>query len=170
VGLNRRELWDMYAKSGKTYLQLHNYNDAERMFSAALQEAETFGPGDPRLGVSLNNLARVHQVRHRWAEAEKFYKRALAVAAEQHGADHPDAAVTQANLAGLYQAQERYVEAKPLYEQALASLSKALGDAHPSLATLLDNYAACLKKMAHDAEAAQAEEWARAIREGLKKK
>jgi tetratricopeptide (TPR) repeat protein len=159
----------MYSKSGKTYLQLHNYNDAERMFAAALQEAESFGPTDPRLGVSLNSLARVHQARRRWAEAEKFYKRALAIAAEQHGPDHPDAAVTQANLAGLYQAQERYVEAKPLYEQALASLSKTLGDGHPTLATLLDNYAACLKKMVHEAEAAKAEEWAKAIREGLKK-
>jgi len=166
MGVDRRELWEMYTKSGKTYLKMGNLNDAERMFTAALQEAEAFGPTDARLGVSLNGLARVHQSRKRWAQAEKLYRRALSVAIQRHGPDHPDAAITQANLAGLFQAQQRYAEAKPLFEQALASLNKSVGEAHPSLAILLDNYAACLKKMSLDADAAKAEEWAEAIREG----
>ena len=50
MAVNRHDLWEMYSKSGKTYLRLKNYNDAERMFQAALQEAESFGPGDPHLG------------------------------------------------------------------------------------------------------------------------
>jgi tetratricopeptide (TPR) repeat protein len=169
MAVNRRDLWEMYSKSGKTYLRMKNFNDAERMFRAALQEAESFGPADPRLGVSLNSLARVFQTRRRWADAEQFYKRALAIAAEQHGPDHPDAAVTQANLAGLFMAQDRFADAKPLLEQALATFNKAFGDAHPSLATVLDSYAMCLRKTAHDDEAVKAEEWAESIRGSLKK-
>ena len=164
MGISGRELWGMYTTSGKSFLRLRNYGEAARMFAAALQVADGFGPKDPRLGVSLNNLAHAHQFARRYEEAEALYKRAIEITAQEHGPDHPDAAVCLANLAGLYQAQQRYVEAEPLYRKAVEILGKTLGDEHLSMATLLENYALLLRKLAHGAEAAKAEEWARAIR------
>jgi tetratricopeptide (TPR) repeat protein len=164
MGISARELWEMYTTSGKSFLRLHNYADAARMFAAALQVAEGFGPKDPHLGVSLNNLAHAHQLARLYAEAEALYRRAIELTAQEHGPDHPDAAVCLANLAGLYQAQQRYVEAEPLYRKAVEILGKTLGEEHASMATLLENYASNLWSLAHDAEAAKAEEWARAIR------
>lgn len=165
MGVSARELWEMYTKSGKSFLRLHNSGEAVRMFAAALQVAEGFGPKDPRLGVSLNNLAHVYQVMRCYGDAETLIRRALEIAAQEHGPDHPDAAVCLANLAGLYQVWQRYVEAEPLYRKAVEILGKTLGEEHASMATLLENYASNLRKLAHDAEAAKAEEWARAIRE-----
>jgi tetratricopeptide (TPR) repeat protein len=164
MAITGRELWDMYTKSGKSFFRLRNYAEATRMFTAALQVAEEFGPKDPRLGVTLNNLAHAHQMARRYAEAEVLYQRAIEIAAREHGNEHPDAAVCLANLAGCYQAQQRYVEAEPLYRKAIGILGKTLGDEHPSMATLLENYASLLRKLAHEAEAAKAEEWARSIR------
>jgi len=164
MGISGRELWDMYTTSGKSFLHLRNHADAARMFAAALQVAEGFGPTDPRLGVSLNNLAHALQLARRYDEAEALYRRAIELTARKHGPDHPDAAVCLANLAGLYQAQHRHVEAEPLYRKAVEILGKTLGDDHASMATLLENYASNLRQLAHDAEAAKAEEWAKAIR------
>lgn len=165
MAIGNRELWEMYTTSGKSFVRLKNYGEAVRMFLAALQVAEGFGPHDPRLGVSLNNLAHAHQVSRHYPEAEALYKRALEIAADVHGRDHPDAAVCLANLAGLYQVQQRYVEAEPLCKRAIEILGKTMGDEHPSMATLLENYASLLRKLAHEAEAAKAEQWAKAIRE-----
>ncbi len=45
------------AAATKAYQQ-GNYPEAEKQFSAALKEAEGFGPQDPRLATSLNNLGK----------------------------------------------------------------------------------------------------------------
>jgi tetratricopeptide (TPR) repeat protein len=164
MAISNRELWDMYTKSGKAFFRLRNYAEATRMFAAALQVAEEFGPKDPRLGVTLNNLAHAHQVARRYDEAEVLYRRAIEIAAEEHGHEHPDAAVCLANLAGCYQAQRRYVEAEPLFRKAIGILGKTLGEEHQSMATLLENYASLLRKLAHETEAAKAAEWAGSIR------
>ena len=162
--VNKRELWQMYTTSGKQFLRLRNHREARRMFEAALATAEEFGPTDPRLGVALNNLARVHRARRRYDEAETLLRRALDVALKARGQEHPDTAVNMANLAGLYQTQERYDEAERLLCQATEVFGKTMGEAHPSMARLLDAHASVLGKMGRDAEAADARERAERIR------
>jgi len=46
------------------------YVDAERLWSAALEEAEEFGVEDLRFATSLNNLASLYQAQGKYAEAE----------------------------------------------------------------------------------------------------
>lgn len=162
--VNKRELWQMYTTSGKQFLRLRNHREARRMFQAALATAEEFGPNDPRLGVALNNLARVHQARRRYDEAETLLRRALDVALKTRGQGHADTAVNMANLAGLYQVQERYEEAEPLLREAIEVFGKTMGEAHPSMARLLGAYAAVLGKMGRDAGAADAKERADRVR------
>jgi len=162
--VNQRQLWEMYTKPGKAFLKLRNYEEAQRMFEAALQVAEEMGPKDPHLGVSLNNLAHVHQACRRYAQAETLYTRALNIAILEHGREHPDTAVSMANLAGLYQAREQYDRAEPLYGDALQIFTETLGKEHPSLVTLLENYASLLRKMNRTGEAERLEQQVRDIR------
>ncbi|MFQ5424524.1 MAG: hypothetical protein ACE5F9_11160, partial [Phycisphaerae bacterium] len=42
-------LWKTYIDAGKAARKKGDYRRAERMFRAALNEAEDFGPDDPRL-------------------------------------------------------------------------------------------------------------------------
>jgi len=67
-------------------------------------------------------------------------------------------------LALLYNGQGRYAEAEPLYQRALAIYEKALGERHPDVATGLENYAALLRQTHREAQAAELEARARAIR------
>ena len=72
----------------------------------------------------------------------------------------------RSNEAGVAASQQgKYAEAEPLYQRSLAILEKALGPEHPLVATSLENYAALLRNMNREAEAAQMEARAKAIRE-----
>ena len=47
-----------------------NYPEAEKQWSAALKEAEGFGPQDPRLATTLNNLGEVYRAQAKYAKGE----------------------------------------------------------------------------------------------------
>ena len=50
-------LWKTYRETGEKAYKDERYQTAGIMFTAALAEAETFGPGDPRIASTLNQLA-----------------------------------------------------------------------------------------------------------------
>ena len=73
-------------------LQQGQYAEAETQFAAGLKEAEGFGPQDPRLATSLNNLAELYRAQGRNAEAEPLHKRSLAIREKALGPNHPNVA------------------------------------------------------------------------------
>ncbi len=54
---NKEKRWEGLIADGETAYQAGRYAEAEKLFLAALKEAEEFGGQDPRLATSLNNLA-----------------------------------------------------------------------------------------------------------------
>ncbi len=157
-------LWQSYIAAGGRAFQQGNYPEAEKQLVAALLEAEVFGPRDPRLATSFNNLALVYQAQGRYIEAEPLYKRALVMLEKTLGTEHPEVARSLNNLAALYQAQGKYDEAEPFYKRALAIREKALGPEHPHVVQSLKNYAAMLRKTGRGEEAEKLEARAKAIR------
>ena len=119
--------WEMANAAGQEAYEQAHYAEAEEYLSAALKEAENFGPEDPRLATSLNNLAALYNLQGKYTEAEPLSKRSLAIREKALGPDHPDVATSLNNLAALYRAQGRYAEAEPLYQRALAIREKVLG-------------------------------------------
>jgi tetratricopeptide (TPR) repeat protein len=158
-------LWQMYTDSGKAYLKLRQYKESQSMLASALQVAEQFEPGDLRLSVSLNNMARLRQAQGRYPEAEQLFNRALAIAETERGRQHPDAAICLSNIAGLLQMEEKNAEAEAAYQESVAILEAAFGPEHESVGRVLANYAGLLRKMGRTDEADVAEARARAIRE-----
>ena len=134
-------LWETYMAAGVKAYQQGNYPEAEKQLGAALKEAEGFGPQDPRLATSLNNLAELYRAQGRYAEAEPLHQRALAIREKALGPEHPAVGVSLSNLAALYSGQGKYADAEPLYKRSLAILEKALGSEHPRVATSLNNLA-----------------------------
>jgi len=71
----------------------------------------TEGPDHPRVGGPLHGMAWLFQVQGRYAEAEAFYKRALAIKEKALGPDHPDVGGTVSNLAWLWLVQGDWARA-----------------------------------------------------------
>ncbi len=76
-------LWETYRAAGDKAYQQGDYPEAEKQWAAAVKEAEGFGPQDPRLATTLNNLALLYDAQGKYAEAEPLHKRALELNAER---------------------------------------------------------------------------------------
>ena len=73
--LAQANLWEEHINAGVEAYQLGDNREAEKQFFAAVGEAEKFGPEDPRLAQSLNNLAGLYNAQGKYAEAEPLYRR-----------------------------------------------------------------------------------------------
>ena len=94
--------WQKYMKAGEEAYERGRYAEAEKLFLAALREAEKSGRQDPRLAASLNNLAEVYRAQGKYAEVGALLQRSLAIAEKALGPEHPNVAVSLNTLAGLH--------------------------------------------------------------------
>ena len=138
-------LWNTWRQGGLQALHEGRLGDAERLLTAALQQAEKFGLEDLRVADAANDLAVVYANSGKPVEAELLFTRALVIGEKGLGPDHPGVAATVQNLGILYATQERYREAEPLLKRSLAINLKEFGGKHLrtalSLKTLSSFYA-----------------------------
>jgi tetratricopeptide (TPR) repeat protein len=156
--------WKQYIEEAKGAYRRRDYGRTEQLLRAALQEAEKFGPDDPRVAVTLNNQANLAAARNRPAEAEPLYRRSVDLLEKARGPDHPQTALARLGLADFLAAQHHYDRAEPEYQHTLRSLEQCLGPAHPIVATVLERYALLLRKTGRADDAARLEARARDIR------
>jgi len=103
--------WRKHLTAGAKAHREGRYSDAVNSFQAAAKDAEAFGPQDPRLAISLNNLARLYHQQGKYNEAEPLYKRSLAIVEKALGPAHPHLATSLENYAMLLRKTNREVEA-----------------------------------------------------------
>ncbi len=139
--LGQDAAWEGFIQAGRDALQQENYDEAERQFEDALEAAERFPAGDPRLGKSYNNLAAVYYAQEDYARAEPLMRRALTQLQEAQGTDNTEVAQTMKNLAALYYLQGNRREAESLLKRSLAILERVHGPGHAYVATVLSNLA-----------------------------
>ena len=101
----------------------------------------------------INQLGSLFYAKSRYAEAERLYRRALAIDEATLGPDHPDVAIRLNNLANLLKATNRLAEAEPLMRRALAIDETSYGPDHPTVAIRLSNLAELLHDTNRLAEA-----------------
>ncbi len=118
--LAQATLWDVYITDGNQAQDQGQYAKALKLYTLALEEAEKFGPTDPRLATSLNNLALLYDTQGDYAKAEPLYRRSLAIREKALGPDHPDVATSLENYALLLRATARQAEAEKLEQRAAA--------------------------------------------------
>ena len=145
--------WQKHHRSGLAAYKQKKYTQAEKHLTKALQDAEQFPPGDPRLSQTLGNLIEIIQIQGKFAEAEPYLRRKLLIAEERYGPDHPQVAAHLNNLAENYRAQTKYEEAEPLLKRSLTILEKTLGPENPLTVFALEKYFNLLKLMKNDEEA-----------------
>jgi hypothetical protein len=94
--------WKLLYESGRQALQAKKLQEAEQSFSAALQLAEDFAGGDPRLAATLNALARIYSLQRRYLAAAALLNRLLEVTERTLGPSHVQVAGVLTNLAEMY--------------------------------------------------------------------
>jgi len=133
--------WESYNEAGERAVEQGLYAEAEEMFQAALREADNFGPLDPRLAASLNNLASLYLLQGKYSQAEPIFLRALEIQEKILSPNHPEIAAILNNLGELYNAQGKYDRAEELFQQALEIREKTLGPDRQEVSTSLKNLA-----------------------------
>ena len=93
---------------------------------------------------SLNNLAALYRDQGHYAEAEPFYKRALAISEKALGPAHPNLAPTLNGLGVVFREMSRYDDAGAHFRRALNILETAVGSDHPNVAFVLNDLAGLL--------------------------
>lgn len=127
--------------------------EAVKLYTAAVKEAERFGPNDRRLATSLNNLGVLSMFQGRPAQAEPLLKRALKIRKKALGPGHPAVAQSLNNLAAFYNDQGKEPAADALYRQALAIEEKALREARPGVGDTLAHLAEIYTEKGQSVEA-----------------
>ena len=145
--------WEQYMEAAAFAFQDASYDEAEEWFLAAERVATGFDPRDPRMALTLGNLADFYHAQARDDEAEPLYWEALALLEQVDGPETPRVARFVADLAGFYTALDRYEEAEPLFLRALGTLEWELGPTNLDVLMVRTGLAGLYLQQTHYAEA-----------------
>ena len=111
---------------------------------AVAHRSDAAGITDPTARL-MNQLGLYLRMRSQHDEAERLYRRSLAIDERSYGPDHPNVARHLNNLASLLQATNRLGEAEPMMRRALAIDERSYGLDHPNVAIDLNSLAGLLR-------------------------
>ncbi len=109
-----------FAEAGRKAYVHGQYLEAQRMFEAALREAEAAGIEDYKLADYLIDVANCNLALGKYLEAEPLYKHATSIYEQAQDVDQLSVVQAINNLAAVYALQGKYSQAQPLYEHALS--------------------------------------------------
>jgi tetratricopeptide (TPR) repeat protein len=121
----------LYAASARDYVK------SEQVFQKAVQEAERFGPEDPRVGTTLNSIGLVYRAEKKFTEAETSFRKALAILQKTYGTDSIDVANVNFNIASAMFEQGHQQPAVPYLQKTLVTYENVLGGSSLKTASVL---------------------------------
>lgn len=130
--------WDELLQAGNAALEAKRYEEAEKDFRAALEEASAGDPQDPKLIASLRALVGLYQRQGKIALQEPYLRRILELQQDQLGDAHPDLTPTLLELALLYGQLRRPAWAEPLMRRALEIQESQSGPNDPTTISLVN--------------------------------
>ena len=129
-------LWKFLVDAALQAAGEHDYPKAEQLFVRALHEADSFGPGNVRIGSTLNTLGLVYRAEKKYSESEGAYRRALVIMEANYG-ESIDVGNVNFNIAGVMFDQGRQADALPNLLKALTIYEKLFGGASMKTAAAL---------------------------------
>src|SRR5262245_54535361 len=157
--------WERLVLDGAAHENAGNYVAAAASFRDAVRIAEQPGAPELRLPLSLNALARAREELGDFAEAERLYKRAVAILEKIGYTDSLTHAVLLSNLGSLYVEEGQIVKGEALLRQSLAIKARLLPPEDEQIAITCNVLAEALIKEGEHREAEQLLDRARAILE-----
>ena len=95
----RMELATLLSNLARLCLDQEKYDEVVALSKRALGISQSIAPNHPEVANSLNNLADVHAIQGRYAEAEPLYRQALTILENSFGKEHPEVAYGLSHLA-----------------------------------------------------------------------
>ena len=118
------------------------YQEAIELAEKILAEHEkAYGPDDPQMAFSLNNLAKLYQDMGRYREALPLYQRARDIFEKKYGPDHKYVGVTICNLAVLHNLMGDYENVESLFLRAIDIFNKTEGEESDEAAHAINDLA-----------------------------
>lgn len=111
--------WQEKNKSGLAAMTNGDLDKAEKDLVAGLKEAEECGQEDPRVAVSLNNLASLYENKKMYSQCASYLQKARKLFRKAYGDKNEMIPVTERNEARILTKQEKWAESLPLYEEAI---------------------------------------------------
>lgn len=133
--------WEQLKTLGSQLQEAGKLLEAQAMWLAALDECSEFRFDDPRLSLTLENLAEIYWRRRKYDKAEPLCKQILQIAESLLGPEHSDVGLAANNLAILCERQGKHSDAAILYQQALTIAENILGNSHPDTEILRESHA-----------------------------
>ncbi|HEY9777081.1 MAG TPA: tetratricopeptide repeat protein [Planktothrix sp.] len=133
--------WIRYKELAESAIEHGNFSQAEAMWLSALSEANQFSSTDPRLALTLENLANLYLSMNRSEQAELFMRRAIDVNTEIYGPLHLQVANCLNNLGGILYNQRRFKEAEPICLKQLQIYESVYGSNHADVGMATNNLA-----------------------------
>ncbi len=164
AGATPQQRWVNFNAAGTRALVQGRIPEAQKLYLAALKEAQSFGPADLRQAATLNNMGVLFLRAQKPEEAEKVYQRSLEIRKKALGEEHPQVAQSLANIGVLRETQGLVEDAESLYKGAINIWEKAVGPDAPGLIAPLTQYAGLLKKQERNKEAKKLEERIEALK------
>ena len=121
------QAWSERYQTGRAAFGKSRFAAAQEAFAQALTLAAQFTPGDQRYGRTAHQLAQLHILQGKLAQAESLYLH-LVDLEKTPPDDHPDKALTLDKLADTYRLQKRPAKAEVLYQRVLAFQQAHQGD------------------------------------------
>ncbi|KAH9602086.1 hypothetical protein KSS87_017141 [Heliosperma pusillum] len=123
--------WRIFTDNGREFFMQGKLNEAEKLFSSALEEAKKgFGDRDPHVASACNNLAELYRIRKCYDKAEPLYLDAIRILEEAFGSEDVRVGAACHNLGQFYIVQRKLQEARSCYEIK----GRVLGYGHPDYA------------------------------------
>lgn len=145
--------WQQLKDSGEKQFQQSHYAVATKYLTEAAEAAKAFGPDDPRVAATLNDLGNAYYKRDLYPQAEENLKKALTIRVEAYGENSRPAADSMTDLAGVYCAEGKTTDAENLLNKALDTRKKNSGAESEDYADSLKALAALYNKTGRPKEA-----------------
>lgn len=139
LAIRQKVLGERHARTAQSYDSLGACLDAQQKYGEAAQFLRTglaireaiLPPGHPDLGESYDHIGHNLQLgQGKFAEAEAFFRKALAIWQKLRGEEHYHTAVGYHDLASCMDDQVNWADAAPLHQKALAIIRKVRGEEH----------------------------------------
>jgi tetratricopeptide (TPR) repeat protein len=157
--------WERLVLEGTAHERAGNYMAAAVSYRDAVRIAEQPSASDLRLPLSLNSLARAHDELGNFAEAERLYKRAVAIVDKVGDTNSRTYAVLLSNLGSLYVEEGQIAKGEALLRRSLAMNARLLPAEDVQMAITCNVLAQALTKKGKHREAEQLLDRARVILE-----
>lgn len=135
-----KDRWQGYKNSAEKAQAEADWQYAENLWYAALEESREYGPTDRRRALSLERLCECLWYQKKFDDAEPMARELVDIYTQVFGAEHVDVAGMQANLGLLYVVMGKEAQAEPLLREALRIKRSALGAEHPDVQRLQSTY------------------------------